>query len=269
MYNFEYEISGIMNVNRILPDGVCCYYHYLENGNLSIHGQFSDASSFCSMKFEQKVIRNGGKIEKSNRLFNKKQNRMEEINKNFEKSSIKSSIGDSIAKASLEKVEDEINEILADLTENELENTYSQIVLTSKNAIPAEEKDTFSAVLGNHLGNRMNKEFLSKIKQKLLQIKNNLTSGEIKGSSFTLPTCTPVAEGPTITISNKNYHPGILTITIEIIIVGISCSYPLTFPLSGNKFSSEDITHALSEFSEGRTFLKGLTTSTETFTPGK
>ena len=207
---------------------------------------------------------NTGKIEKSNRLFNKKQNRMD-INKNFEKSSI----GDSIAKASLEKVEDEINEILADLSENELENAYSQIVLKSKNAIPTQEKDTFSALLANHLGNRMNKEFLSKIKQKLLQIKNNLTSGEIKGSSFTLPTCSPSAEDSTITISSTDYHPGILTITIEIIIVGISCSYPLTFPLSGNKFSSEDITHALSEFSAGRTFLKGLTTSTETFTPGQ
>lgn len=265
MYNFEYEISGTKNVNRVLPDGVCCYYHYVENGNLSIHGQFSDASFFCPIKFEQKVIKNGGKIEKSNRLFNKKQNRMDNNNKNFEKSSI----GDSSVKASLEEVETEIKEILADLSENELENTYSKIVLTSKNTIPEQEKDTFSAVLANHLSNRMNKEFLSKIKQKLLQIKNNLTSGEIKASSFTLPTCKPDAKGSTITISSTNYHPGILTITIEIIIVGISCSYPLTFPLSGNKFSSEDITHSLSEFSEGRTFLKGLTTSTETFTPGQ
>lgn len=191
-----------------------------------------------------------------------------ENNKNFETPSIKSSIGDSIAKAPLEKVENEINDILADLSENGLENTYSKIVLTSNNAIPATDT-TFSAVLGNHLCNQINKEFLSKIKQKLLQIKNNLTSGEIKGSSFTLPACTPLAEGSTITISSENYQPGTLTVTIEIIIVGISCSYPLTFPLSGNKFSSTDITHALSEFSEGRTFLKGLTTSTETFTPGQ
>jgi hypothetical protein len=72
MNEFEYEISGIANVNRILPQNGSWYYHYLTNGNIVIHGQPSDAAFFCPKKFEQKVITNGGYIVNNNKLLNKK-----------------------------------------------------------------------------------------------------------------------------------------------------------------------------------------------------
>jgi hypothetical protein len=77
MNDYEYEISGIANINRILPQKGSWYYHYLKNGNILIHGRPLDAASFCSKKFEQKIITNGGNIIKSNRLLNEKESKME------------------------------------------------------------------------------------------------------------------------------------------------------------------------------------------------
>ncbi|WP_028888894.1 hypothetical protein [Tenacibaculum ovolyticum] len=249
MNDFEYEIAGITNMNTILPRNGNWYYTYLNNGNIKVYGSPSNANDFSPKTFEQKILAEGARIQLVNNLTNKNQEKMADT-----------------ATEELIKIEQGIETVLEEISEKELENTYLSIVLTSSNSIPTPNTN-FQKNLTNHLGSKMNDEIRSKIKLKLEQIKKSLKSGTVTEAVFTLPTCKPVTKDTTITIKDEDYVPGSLEITIETTIAEVKCSSSKSYPISGDKFSSQDIINALTEFSAGRTFLKGLTTSLETFTP--
>jgi hypothetical protein len=253
MNTFEYEIAGIANVISILPHNGSWYYQDLKNGNIRIHGKPFDANSFSSMKFEEKVITNGGHIVNNDKLLIKKQNKMSEPT--------------VTAKKELSTIEQEIDTFLEVNSENELENTYSQLDLISKNTIT--DTATFATQLANSLGGKINKEIESKIKRLLEKIKNNLKSGKVLSAVYSPPSCTPTVTGTKITIEKSACNAATLDVTIEVIIDDVNVSSKKSYPISADLFPSQDVINALSEFSEGRTFLKGLTTSTETFTPGQ
>ncbi|TRX35526.1 hypothetical protein FNW52_10830 [Flavobacterium sp. ZT3R18] len=255
MNAFEYEISGIANVNRILPPKGNWCYHFLKNGNIRIRGKPLDANFFSSMKFEEKVITNGGYIVNNNKLLNKKQNKMSEPTKT------------ETATEELIKIEQEIETFLEVNSEKELENTYSQLDLTSKNAIT--DTTTFATQLESSLGGKINKEIESKIKQLLEKIKNNLKSGKVLSAVYSPPSCTPTVTGTKITIEKSACKAATLDVTIEVIIDDVKVLSKKNYSISADLFPSQDVINALSEFSAGRAFLKGLTTSTETFTPGQ
>jgi hypothetical protein len=278
MNYFEYEISGIANVNRIFPMIGNCYYSYLTNGNILIHGRHSDTDSFCPKKFAQKVKINGGNIQTINKLLNEKKSKMEKNgNKNLDVSSEKLSGDGAIAGSSFETLESEINEL--GTLESEIENmmAFTGIVLASKSSITTGNA-TFEADLANFLQNKTTGRIPAEVKQKLCEIEKSLISGEILASNYTSSTCVPLfanASGTsTITINSDAYKPGNLEVTIASKIKLSSsndaiCSIKQNYPMGVDAYSSKDIIKALSEFSAGRTFLKGLTTSTETFTPGQ
>ena len=251
MNDFEYEISGIANVNSILPQKGNWYYRYLPNGNMVIQGRNWDIASFCPKKFEQKVITNGGNIQTSNKLVNKKQNKMSEPTET--------------ATEELIKIEQEIETFLEVNSEKELENTYSRLDLTSQNLIT---DTTFATQLASGLGGKINNEMESKIKQLLKQIKNNLKSGKVLNAVYSPPSCTPIVTETKITIEKSACKAATLDVTIEVIIDDVKVLSEKKYPISADLFPSQDVINALSEFSAGRTFLKGLTTSTETFAPG-
>jgi hypothetical protein len=251
MSDFEYEISGITSVNRIMPQEGTWFYHYLTNGNRVIHGRSSHAAFFCPKKFEQKVITNGGYIVNSNKLLNKKQNKMSEPTKT--------------ATEELIKIEQEIETFLEVNSEKELGNTYSQLDLTSGNKIT--DTTTFATQLESSLGGKINKEIESKIKQLLEKIKNNLKSGKVLSAVYSPPSCTPTVTETKITIDKSACKSATLDVTIEVIIDDVKVLSEKKYSISTDLFPSQDVISALSEFSAGKTFIKGLTTSTEKFTP--
>lgn len=122
MSNFEYEIAGIVNVNRMLPQNGSWYYHYLKNGNIRIHGKSFDTDSFSPKKFEEKVITNGGHIVNNNILINKKPKKMSEPTTTTKDDK-------------LIKIEQEIESFIEASSEKKIENTYSQLELISTNTI--------------------------------------------------------------------------------------------------------------------------------------
>jgi hypothetical protein len=259
MNAFEYEIAGIVNVNCILPQNGSWYYQDLKNGNIKIHGKPLDINSFSSMKFEEKVTTNGGYIvnNNNNKLLTKKQKIMSEPTKTVT----------ATATEELIKIEQEIETFLEVNSEKKLENTYSQLDLISKNTIT--DTTAFATQLANSLGGKINKEIESKIKQLLEKIKNNLKSGKVLSAIYTPPSCTPTVTGTKITIEKSACKAATLDVTIEVVIDDVNVLSKNIYPISADLFPSQDVINALSEFSAGRTFLIGLTTATETFTPGQ
>ncbi|WP_068475040.1 hypothetical protein [Saccharicrinis aurantiacus] len=252
MKDYAFKISGILNVNKILPNNGNWNYRFLDNGNILIHGSPSDTDIFSHEEYNRKIIENGGKLECNNGITNIKQIKMSETA--------------NTPTEELIDIEKGIESYLEEGSEQQVENTYVSIVLTSNNKIPTPSSG-FQKDLMSFLGSKMNDEIRTRIKSKLEQIKSNLKSGNITGATITLPTCNPEIGDTKITIKDEDYVSGSLKISIETTIADVKCLSSKSYPVSGNKFSSQDIIHALTEFSAGRTFLKGLTTSVETFKP--
>lgn len=101
------------------------------------------------------------------------------------------------------------------------------------------------------------------------QIKNNLKYGKVLSAVYSPPSCTPTISGTNITIKKSDCMAATLEVNIEVEIDEVKVSSKKNYPISADLFSSHDVINALLEFLAGRTFLKGLTSSTETFTPSK
>lgn len=277
MNDFEYEISGIANINRILPQNGNWYYHYLKNGNIRIYGMPSDPTSFSLKKYAQKITFYGGYLKTNNEIINQKQLKM--ADNNTKKPSKSTDSGNS--STSLETLENEINQIEEIISETTIAKAYTQIVLTSTN--PIKDTTTFRQQLDNNLNGKINSEAKAQIKQLLEQIKKELTSGKIVGAIYDPPSCksnpqsplpTPLPTGITfpkgtkgiVTISKDNFTSAMLNVSTEIEVDGVQVSSSKKHPISDNLFSTQDIINALAEFSAGRTFLSGLTTAQQIFT---
>ncbi|WP_420551197.1 hypothetical protein [Tenacibaculum aiptasiae] len=269
MNGFEYEISGISNINRILPSNGNWYYRYLKNGNVVIHGTPSNPTSFSSKKFAQKITINGGYLKSKNNIINKKHLKMADNETKKASNATDQSKSTKSASTSLETLENEINQLEEAASENNISKAYSKIELTSTQKIT--NNIDFQNQLDNNLGGKINTEAKTQIKQLIEQIKKEFPSETIISAVYTPPSCKSNAEnidskGASITISKSDCKPATLSVTTEVEVDEVKVSSIKKYPISESLFSTEDITNALAEFTTGRTFLKGLTTATQTFT---
>lgn len=264
--NVEYEISGIDNVNRILPKNGSWYYKYLKNGNLKVYGKPIHRDAFFSTEFEQNIRNHDGIIQKKNNLTNLKKVNMsnEQPKQNGESTDEgKTSIQE------LQAIEQQIETFLENQDEapieTSVESTWSTIVLTTNTDVT--DSTVLSTQLQNHLETKIDKEAQSKIKPLLEKIKKGLKKGKITSAVYTQPKCNPSVEGKNITIAKSDSTSATLEVTVEEPVDTVKVTSVKTHTIAANLFSSEVVMGALSEFSDGKTFLKGLTEYKETFVP--
>lgn len=262
--NFAYEISGIANVNLVLPKNGNWYYQYLKNGNIKIHGRPMYVDTFSPTVFEQNIQNQGGNIEKGNNLITTKDKNMsdEENNLNDENTSD----DENASTQELQAIEQQIETFLESQDEasndSSVESTWSKIELTTDS-----ETSDFSAKLKSQLETKIDEEAQSKITSLLEKIKKDLKKGKVTSAVYKQPSCKPTITGKVITINKSDCNPATLSVTIEEVVDEVKVTSIKLYPISANLFSSEVVLNALSAFPEGRLFLKGLTEYKETFTP--